>query len=332
MVLVRFSLYFESVVFSICIETPLKRKSNLSPEKELQFRAALEEALEAGYELLSQGKTSLEAVEKAICVMEECPLFNAGKGSVYTCTKQHELDASIMCGKTLQAGACAGVKTVKNPIKLAKHIMEHTEHVCLIGDGADQYAAMNQLEVVDNSYFDTEWRLQQLEAVINTSHAQLDHNVQVKVDEKNEVIDKKFGTVGCVALDQFGNLAAGTSTGGMTNKKYGRVGDSPIIGAGTFANNATAAISSTGWGEYFMRYCVAHDISAAMEYGNMDLESACKHVVWNKLAKAQEDTGGVIALDTKGNIVMEFNTEGMYRGMKKSTDKKAVIEIYKKNT
>ena len=269
-------------------------KKNMSPEKEAAYTEKLTEALSTGYKILDSGGTSLDAVNAVINIMEDSPLFNAGKGAVLTEKGEAELDASIMDGKTLAAGAVAGVKHIKNPINLARLVMEKSPHVMMIGDGAEEFAKQNNYELVDNKYFITEERWQQYQKM-------------------KEAQDQKHGTVGCVALDKNGNLAAGTSTGGMMMKKFGRVGDAPIIGAGTYANNNTCAVSATGHGEYFIRLGVARDISSLMEYKNYSLQQAADEVINVKLTK-MGGTGGVIAIDKNGNITMPFNTEGMYRG------------------
>lgn len=269
-------------------------KQNTPPEKETAFTEKLNEALSTGYKILETGGTSLDAVNAVINILEDSPLFNAGKGAVLTEKGEAELDASIMEGKTLAAGAVAGVKHIKNPINLARTVMEKSPHVMMIGDGAEEFAKQNNHEFVDNKYFITEERWQQYIKKIETK-------------------DKKHGTVGCVALDKNGNLAAGTSTGGMMMKKFGRVGDAPIIGAGTYANNNTCAVSATGHGEYFIRLGVAKDISSLMEYKSHSLDQAAKEVINVKLAKLG-GVGGVIAIDKNGNISMPFNTEGMFRG------------------
>lgn len=282
------------------------RKENMSPERQEAYHAALKQALDSGYAVLASGGTSLDAVITSITMLEDSPLFNAGKGAVFTYSGKNELDASIMDGSNLKAGAVAGVTTIKNPIKAAYAVMTESEHVMLAGRGAEKFAGEHGLEIVDPSYFVDSARYQQY----------LDRRKAEKSKDGallNEQIGKKFGTVGAVALDQHGNLAAGTSTGGMSDKKYGRVGDSPIIGAGTYANNKTCGVSSTGWGEYFIRLAVAHDISAMMEYGGLSLTQAADSVIMKKLPALGGD-GGVIALDRKGNVSMTFNTDGMYRG------------------
>ena len=280
-------------------------KKNMSDEKEKKYKSKLEEALRAGYQVLQNGGTSLDAVEQTIIILEDSPLFNAGKGAVFTHDERNELDASIMEGSNLKAGAVAGVTHIKNPIRAARAVMEKSEHVLLAREGAEQFALLQKLDTVSPAYFFTEKRAKSL---------------------KRAKKEEKFGTVGCVALDQNGNIAAGTSTGGMTNKKWGRIGDSPIIGAGTYANNSTCGVSSTGWGEYFIRGVVAHDISAMMEYGGKSLKESANHVIHHKLTELG-GTGGIIALDQKGNIVMEFNTDGMYRGF--MTEDSSSISIYR---
>ncbi|MFN3637775.1 MAG: isoaspartyl peptidase/L-asparaginase family protein [Chloroherpetonaceae bacterium] len=287
-------------------------KSSISPEQDALYRERLTRALETGYALLECGSTSLDAVEAVVQLLEDDSLFNAGKGAVFNSNGKVELDASIMDGKTLRAGAVAALHHVKNPICLARAVMEQSEHVFLIGEGAEQFAKEHQLELVDESYFFTEARWQSLQ----------------KAKAKESLTEKeKHGTVGAVALDQFGNLAAATSTGGMTNKKFGRIGDSPIIGAGTYADNETCAVSATGHGEYFIRAVVAHDIAALMRYKHLSVQAAAEEVIMQKLTKLG-GTGGVIAIDRNGNIAMPFNTEGMYRGYKVQGGK-TFVAIYK---
>lgn len=302
-------------------------KSKMTPEKEAAYVAALTEALNTGYAALQAGKSSLDAVEAAIHVMEASPLFNAGKGAVFTNDGRNELDASIMDGKTLEAGAVAGVTTIKNPISAARAVMEKSEHVMMVGPGAERFAAEAGLELVDPSYFWTKERWEGLQQAKreDSTKAVLDHNQKTsRLGSLNK--DNKFGTVGAVALDKAGNLAAGTSTGGMTNKKYGRVGDAPIIGAGTYCSNETAGISCTGWGEFFIRSVVAKSISDLMEYKGMSIDKAAKTVL-EKVGKLGGD-GGLVALDKDGNITMPFNTEGMYRGAV-TADGKIEVQIYK---
>ncbi|MNK13727.1 Isoaspartyl peptidase precursor [compost metagenome] len=303
-------------------------KASMSAEMEAAYRAALTLALQTGYDALKAGKTSLDAVEATIYVMEDSPLFNAGKGAVFTHDGRNEMDASIMEGKTLMAGAVAGVTTIKNPISAARAVMEKSEHVMMVGPGAELFAKQAGLTIVDPSYFYTKERWEGLQKAIkeDSTKAVLDHGNKKSMKLGTINKDYKFGTVGAVALDKSGNLAAGTSTGGMTNKKYGRVGDSPIIGAGTYANNKTAGISCTGWGEFYIRNVVAHDISAMMEYKNMPVAEAAKAVL-DKVGKMGGD-GGLIALDKNGHVAMPFNTEGMYRGTV-TADGKIEVLIYK---
>jgi len=301
-------------------------KKNLSPEKEAAYKAKLEEAIRTGYEILKNGGTSLDAVTKTINVMEDSPLFNAGKGAVFTHEETNEMDASIMDGQTLNAGASAGTTTVKNPIDLARSVMDDSPHVMLSGKGAEIFASENGLEIVDPSYFYTERRFKSLQKIKATEKVELDHDDKAAFYD-SDIKDSKFGTVGCAALDKYGNLAAGTSTGGMTNKRWGRIGDAPIIGSGTYANNATCAVSSTGWGEYFIRAQVAHDISAMMEYKEVSLKEAAREVIHNKMGKLG-GTGGIVAVDKNGNVAMVFNTAGMYRAT--MNDKgELVLKIYK---
>ena len=286
-------------------------KKNMTPEKEKEYKTTLTKAINVGYTILKNGGTSIDAVEKTIHVLENSPLFNAGKGAVFTHEETNELDASIMTGNNLNAGAVAGVKNVKNPISLARKIMENSPHVMLSGNGASQFAEEQGLELVDPSYFYTENRFQSLQKIKSQEKTKLDHDEKSAFFDQN-IKDSKFGTVGCVALDKSGNITAGTSTGGMTNKRWNRIGDSPIIGSGTYANNNTCGISSTGWGEYFIRAQVAHDISAQIEYKNASLQNAANDVIHNKLTQLG-GTGGIIAIDKYGNIIYEFNTAGMYR-------------------
>lgn len=293
-------------------------KASLTAEKERNYRNALESALRAGESILKGGGSAMDAVMAAIMNLEDCPLFNAGKGSVFTADAKHEMDASIMRGDTLEAGAVAGVMHVKNPIALARAVMEKSDHVMLAGAGAEAFAKENGIEFVPDTYFFTEQRFLQLKEAIHEGKIQLDHTLSE---------GKKFGTVGAVARDKQGHLAAGTSTGGMTNKKFNRIGDSPVIGAGTYANNHTCAVSCTGHGEYFLRAVVAYDISCLMEYKGLSLENACSLVVNDKLVKLGGE-GGLVAVDTLGNFALPFNSEGMYRGMvsEKSDFKTAIYK------
>jgi beta-aspartyl-peptidase (threonine type) len=302
------------------------RKGSMTPEREKEYREKLEEALLAGYKALQAGRSSLDAVEIAIRVLEDSPLFNAGKGAVFTHDGKNELDSSIMDGKTLAAGAVAGLHHVKNPITLARAVMEKSPHVMMIGDGAEKFAAEQKIELVDEKYFWTQPRWDALQKVLKEEKEKAEGK-KVSVNAASAEPYNRFGTVGAVALDKNGNLAAGTSTGGMTNKKYGRVGDAPIIGAGTYANNNTCAISGTGWGEFFIRLGVARDISSLMEYQAMPVQKAADLVIKQKLQNLGGD-GGIIAIDKFGNIGISFNSEGMYRAYINS-DGKPVVEIYK---
>ncbi len=302
-------------------------RGNLSKKKEKAYRDKLEEAIRTGYTILKNGGTSQLAVVKTIQVMEASPLFNAGKGAVFTHEETNELDASFMDGETLNAGAVAGVKNVKSPIELAVKIMTDSEHVMLSGEGASIFAKEKGLEMVDPAYFYTERRFKSLQRIKNRAKTKLDNNDKKAAFYDSDIKNAKFGTVGCVALDKNGNIAAGTSTGGMTNKRWGRIGDAPIIGSGTYANNKTCGVSSTGWGEYFIRSQVAYDISAQMEYQKKTLKEATKDVIQNKLTKLG-GTGGVVALDNKGNMSFEFNTAGMYRASMNDAGE-LVLKIYK---
>tara|TARA_R110002012_G_scaffold42572_6_gene115857 strand:- start:27174 stop:28238 length:1065 start_codon:yes stop_codon:yes gene_type:complete len=299
-------------------------KGNLSDSLETAYKAKLKEAISVGYEILKNGGTSLEAVAHTINVMEDSPLFNAGKGAVFTHDGSNELDASIMDGATLNAGAVAGVKHIKNPIDLARDVMQKSEHVMLYGAGAEAFAQSLNYKMMDTFYFYTHNRYESLQRVLEREKAQNENKVSF---EDSYLKNSKFGTVGCAALDKHGNLAAGTSTGGMTNKRWNRIGDAPIIGAGTYANNATCAVSSTGWGEYFIRSVVAYDISALMEYKGMSLQDAAREVIQKKVPALGGD-GGIVAIDKDGNVAMEFNTAGMYRATMNS-EGELVIKIYK---
>ena len=294
------------------------RKANMTTEKEKAYLTALNKALDIGESILKDGGTSLDAIVETIKYMEDVPLFNAGKGAVFTNAERNELDASIMDGATQNAGAVGGVSNVRNPITAARAVMDKSAHVMLTGQGAEQFAVEQGLDTVSNDYFYTESRFESLQRIKASENQQTGF--------LNESEPHKYGTVGCVALDKNGNIAAGTSTGGMTNKRYNRIGDSPIIGAGSYANNATCAISSTGHGEYFIRYVVAHDISAIMEYKGESLEDAADYVINDKL-KNVGGSGGIIAVDKNGNIAMPFNTEGMYRGYAKPGERS--VKIYK---
>jgi len=288
-------------------------RSTMTPALQLEYETGLQHALDTGYQILETGGSSLDAVEAAVVSLEDCPLFNAGKGAVFNNVGGHEMDACIMSGKGLQAGAACGISHIRNPIKLARAVMEHSQNVLLCGAGAEQFAKQH-LSFEDDAYFYTEQRYMQWQDALKEDKVLLDHS------------DKKFGTVGAVALDIHGNLAAATSTGGMTNKKFGRIGDSPIPGAGTYANNNTCAVSCTGHGELFIRSVVAYDISCLMEYKGLSLKDACDLVVYDKLVKIGGE-GGLIAIDKIGNIEMPFNSEGMYRGCRSSNGRNEV-KIY----
>ena len=294
-------------------------KKSMTPEKEAAYLKALNDAINAGYDILEKKGNALDAVNAAVIELENNSLFNAGKGSVFTNTGTHEMDASIMDGKDLSAGAVAAVKNVRNPIELAYTIMKKSEHVFLIGNGAEEFAKQNGIAFESDEYFYSEFRYKQLLKAQEDNKTALDHNVNVD--------DKKFGTVGAVACDANGNLAAATSTGGMTNKQFGRVGDSPIIGIGTYANNKTCAISCTGHGEPFIKAVAAYDVSCLMEYKGLSLEEAMKIVVMDKLMKIDGE-GGMIGVDANGNASLIFNCEGMYRGFC-SSDGKREVAIYK---
>ncbi|MCX7551629.1 isoaspartyl peptidase/L-asparaginase family protein [Xanthomarina sp. F2636L] len=293
-------------------------KGMMTPELETQYRQALKEALDKGYVVLENGGKATDAVETAVKILEDSHLFNAGKGAVFTATESHEMDASIMDGKTLNAGAVSLITGIKNPVSLAKDVMEKSEHVFLAGDGAMQFAKELNYKLEDPSYFYDEFRHKQWLEIKDTDSFQLDHSTKK---------DSKFGTVGAVACDKDGNIAAATSTGGMTNKKWGRVGDSPMVGAGNYANNKTCAISCTGSGEFFIRGVVAYDVACLMEHKNMSLKDASNEVINKRILELGGD-GGLVAIDAKGNIAMPFNTEGMYRASKSSSGKEEV-SIYK---
>ena len=291
-------------------------KAGISQDKERAYADKLNEALLVGEKMLKEGKKALDVVVNVIQIMEESPLFNAGKGAVFTHEGVNELDASIMDGKTMNAGAVAGVTDVKSPIELAYKVMTNSNHVMLSGKGASEFAKKEGLEMVDNKYFYSEDRWKSLQKVIEREKKNLENEKE------------KHGTVGCAVLDTYGNLAAGTSTGGMTNKRFGRIGDSPVIGAGTYANNETCAVSCTGHGEFFIRYVVAYTISALMEMKSMSLKDASNYVINKKLVDVK-GSGGLIAVDKEGNVAMPFNTAGMFRGYLKSTGEKEVL-MYKK--
>lgn len=295
-------------------------KANMTPEKEAAYTAALDSALAIGENILNNGGSALDAVEQTIVYLENCPLFNAGRGAVFTHEGKNELDASVMDGSTRKAGAVGGVTTVKNPIKLARTVMEKSPHVMLTGRGAEQFAAENGLELVDPEWFYTEERWQSLQKALEAER---------KESKTGDITDParrdyKFGTVGCVALDKDGHLAAGTSTGGMTNKRWNRLGDAPVIGAGTYASDDACAVSCTGHGEYFIRYSVAHDVWARVTYLGETIEQATNYIVNKKLAENGGE-GGLIAVDRYGNVAMPFNSEGMYRGYAIPGERKVMI-------
>ncbi len=293
-------------------------KGQMTSEKENEYRAALKNALNIGYNLLEQGASSVEAVEKAVIALEDCPLFNAGKGSVFTADETHEMDAAIMEGKSLNAGAVSLIKGIKNPVSLAREVMEKSDHVFLAGEGAMRFAAAQGFNLEEDEYFYDEFRYQQWLEIKDSDKFQLDHS-----DKK----DSKFGTVGAVACDMEGNVAAATSTGGMTNKRFGRVGDSPMIGAGNYANNKTCAVSCTGSGEFFIRGVVAYDVSSLMEHKGISVVQAANEVINKRLLEIGGD-GGLIAVDAAGTIALPFNTEGMYRAYRSSQGQEE-IAIYK---
>lgn len=302
-------------------------KANLTEVQKQAYRDKLKQAADAGYKVLEKGGDSLSAVTAAINVLENSPLFNAGLGAVYTYDGSHEMDASIMDGKTMNAGAVAGVKHIKNPIDLARSVMDNSSHVMLSGSGAEEFALTQQFTLVPTSDFDTENRYNQLldaktkiKAAEQGNDDKADHQASLAYLD----LDYKFGTVGAVALDKQGNLAAGTSTGGMTAKRFGRIGDSPVIGAGTYAENGVCAVSATGHGEFFIRYHVAGDICARVKYQQKSIIQAADEVINQRLITAG-GTGGVIAIDQRGNIATPFNTEGMYRATRKSGEQAQVM-------
>ena len=307
-------------------------KKSMTPEREAAYQKALNDALTAGYRILEKNGDAVEAVKAAVIELENNILFNAGKGSVFTNTGTHEMDASIMDGRDLSAGAVAAISNVRNPIDLAYAVMKKSEHVFLIGKGAEEFAKQNGIAFEPDEYFFSEFRYKQWQKVKDTNDTALDHNITP--DETNsssakasEDKEKKFGTVGAVACDVLGNLAAATSTGGMTNKQFGRIGDSPIIGIGTYANNKTCAISCTGHGEPFIKAVAAYDVSCLMEYKGLSLEEAMNVVVMDKLVKIDGE-GGMVGVDANGNASLIFNSEGMYRGFC-SSDGSREVAIYK---
>lgn len=295
-------------------------KEEMTPALEEQYRQGLQQALDVGFSILENGDSAVAAVKAAVIVLEDNPLFNAGRGSVFTKDGINEQDAAIMDGRTLEAGAVAAVRNVRNPVELAAEVMLHSGHVFLSGEGAKDFAIKQDVKLEPDEYFFTQFRYDQWREMKDSDSFALDHKSEGTVKEK------KFGTVGAVACDKNGNIAAATSTGGMTNKQYGRIGDSPLIGIGTYANNKTCAISCTGHGEPFIRAVAAHDVSCLMEYKNMTLQQACEEVVLKKLV-AMHGEGGLIAVDAEGNATLIFNSEGMYRGMQ-SSDGTSLIAIY----
>jgi len=292
-------------------------KGMMTPEKEAAYKAALQSALDQAYSILENGGTATDAVEQAVVLLENSPLFNAGKGSVFTADGTHEMDAAIMDGKTLNAGAVSLITGIENPISLARDVMDKSEHVFLAGTGALQFAKKHNHKQLSPDYFYDKLRYQQWQEIKDTDQFQLDHSANK---------DHKFGTVGAVACDQNGNIAAATSTGGMTNKRYGRVGDSPMIGAGNYANNKTCAVSCTGSGEFFIRGVVAYDLSCLIEHKGLSLKAAADEVIHKRILEINGD-GGLIAVDRHGNIALPFNTEGMYRAYRKSGEE-AIVAIY----
>jgi len=298
-------------------------KEHLTPELEAEYRKALKESMDAGYLVLSTGGSAVNAVKAAVVMLEDNVLFNAGRGSVFTHKGSHEMDAAIMDGNTLAAGAVAGVRNIRNPVELAEKVMLHSSHVFLGGQGANEFAVMQGIKFEPNEYFYSDFRYNQWQEIRESDSYQLDHS---SAKTESALKDKKFGTVGAVACDSHGNVAAATSTGGMTNKQYGRIGDSPMIGAGTYANNNTCAISCTGHGEIFIKAVAAYDVSCLMEYKKMNLREACEEVVMKKLV-ALHGEGGLIGADAKGNVALVFNSPGMYRGFRNSNGEN-LIAVY----
>jgi beta-aspartyl-peptidase (threonine type) len=297
-------------------------KKNLTPEKEAEYKAKLKEAIDKGRTMLADGAEAVDVVEAVIKILEDSPLFNAGKGSVFAHDGTNQMDAAIMDGKTLDAGTLANVRTIKNPISAARLIMKKSKFVFLSSKGAEKFAKENNIEIVDTSYFFYQPRWDEFIKIRDSKNIKLDHdNSSGMLEPFNSSIDK-YGTVGCVVLDKYGNLAAGTSTGGIVNKDYNRIGDSPIIGAGTYANNKTCAISCTGHGEDFIKLVAAHDVSALMEYKHLKLKTATARVI-KKLTDIK-GRGGIIAIDYKGNIIMDMNTNGMFRA---SANQNGVIDV-----
>ncbi|WP_237524186.1 isoaspartyl peptidase/L-asparaginase family protein [Shewanella sp. KX20019] len=321
-----FASYANDAPFAIAIHggAGTIQQSSFTPEKEQAYRLKLKEAVDAGYVVLEKGGTSLDAVAQAINVLENSPFFNAGIGAVYTHNEQHEMDASIMDGNTMKAGAVAGVKHIKNPIDLARLVMDKSVHVMLYGEGAEEFALTQGVALVANETFDTPHRYESLQHAKEKMLKSQSENKDYIASHNELEVEYKVGTVGAVALDKQGNISSGTSTGGMTNKRYGRIGDSPIIGAGTYAENGVCAVSATGHGEYFIRYHVAGDICARVKYQNKSIIQAADEVINQRLITAG-GTGGVIAIDHRGNIATPFNTDGMYRATRKSGEEAQVM-------
>lgn len=296
-------------------------KEDMTPEVEADYMRALEESLSSGYAVLESGGSALEAVKASVVSLEDCPLFNAGRGSVFTKKGINEMDAAIMDGRSLAAGAVAGVRNVRNPVLLADEVMTHSGHVFISGKGANDFAIKRGIKLEADDYFFSQYRYEQWRELRDSDMYQLDHKSDRLVSLTK---DKKFGTVGAVACDREGNVAAATSTGGMTNKNYGRIGDSPVIGAGTYANNKTCAVSCTGHGEMFIKAVAAYDVSCLMEYKGYTLQQACEEVVMKKLVSLDGD-GGLIAVDAQGNCSLVFNSAGMYRGYRNSEGEHNVL-------
>ena len=307
-------------------------RSEMSAKLEAEYRAGLQNALQAGWDVLTKDGSSLDAVEAAVAALEDFPLFNAGRGAVFTHDGKNEMDASIMDGANLKAGAVAFVRNVKNPIRLARLVMERTEHILLAGDGANEFARQMNVEFADDSYFFTEHRYQQLLKAREEGVVQLDHTadeeklIEQEIQNPKSKIQKPIGTVGAVACDSAGDLAAATSTGGMTNKRFGRIGDTPIVGAGTYADNQTCAVSCTGHGEFFMLAAAAYDVAARMKYQKANLTEAADETI-EHLRKIGGE-GGLIAVDRFGNVALPFNSDGMYRGFM-TENGEIKIEIYR---
>jgi len=299
-------------------------RSEMTPEREQRYTDALGRALDRGYAVLENGGSALDAVETAVRELEDCPLFNAGRGSVFTATGGHEMDACIMDGRERQAGAVSLVRNIRNPVSLARLVMEKSGHVFLAGEGAEEFARQQGCKTEPAAYFHDDFRHAQWLEVAGSETVQLDHSASHSNHKTEPGKDHKFGTVGAAALDAQGNLAAATSTGGMTNKRFGRIGDSPVVGAGNFADNSTCAVSCTGSGEYFLRGVVAYDVACLMEHKGLSLTAACREVVQHRLLRLGGD-GGLIAVDALGNFALEFNTEGMYRAVRNSAGQHQIL-------